>query len=51
VEQYTLLVNGGIALMGLAGIGAIVAAVVLTIFRKRLNVQLEKEYGLCRRRK
>ena len=51
MELYTLLFNGGLILMGSAGSGAVVTMMVLTVSGKRLNAQLEKEYGLRHRRK
>lgn len=51
MELYTLLFNGGLILMGSAVIGAVVAMVALTVSGKRLNAQLEKEYGPRHRRK
>lgn len=51
MELYTMLFNGGLVLMGSAVIGVVVSMVVLTVSRKRLNVQLEKEYGLRQRRR
>lgn len=41
----TLLFYGGIIGMALAAIGAIAAAVILRFSGKRLNGQLEKEFG------
>lgn len=51
MELYTLLFNGGLALMGCSAVGAVVAFVVLTVSGKRLKGQLEKEYGLQRRKR
>ncbi len=45
MEQYELLTAGGATLAALAGIGAVIAAAALAVYRKRLNAQLEKEYG------
>ena len=41
----TLLFYGGIAGMALAALGGVIAAVILRLSGKRLNSQLEKEYG------
>lgn len=51
MELNTLLFYGGLILMGGAAIGAVATFVPLTVSRKRLNAQLEKEYGPQHRRK
>lgn len=40
-----LLLYGGIVLMAVSAIAAVVAVVVLRIARKRLDARLEVEYG------
>lgn len=40
-----MLLGGGLALMGVAAVGAVIAAAMLTVSGKRLKAQLEKEYG------
>lgn len=51
MELYTMLFYVGLTLMGSATIGAVVSFVALRVSRKRLNAQLEKEYGPRHRRK
>jgi len=45
MEQYQMLFYAGAALMGGAGIAAVIALVAFTITGKRLKAQLEQEYG------
>jgi len=51
MELYTFLFAGGVVLMGGAVVAAVITGIVLGVSGKRLKAQLEKEYGLRRRRR
>ena len=40
-----LIFNSGIVICGIAVVGAIIAAIVLRVFKVRLNRRLDAEYG------